>query len=1063
MRVVHGDINVKRNLFYSTSNRLNFKDEVYSFYIHQDIIAQIGRNGISVPSGFFGTSATLDFLNVGSTAVINNLSISGSLNASMLTFDNLTVTGKLTGNQLCVTADADILGNLTINDSLTVANDFTVDGDTFYVDSTNNFVGINTTAPAYELDVSGDGRFTGKLFAGSLCVTGDTDLTGDLLVGTTLFYVDTTNNLIGICTTSPAFKLDVSGDINLTGNFFKNGATVMIGGEWSNNSSGDIFNLNLASGFVGIGTSAPAFDLDVSGEINTTNSYRINGTQVVTSTALGSNIINSSLQTLGILTSVTVAGDSRLNGFVDIPNNLGVSSIGVTGFIDFGISNIANPNHKEGCLFYDKIEHTIALFNDESDVTHQLGQEGLIRVFNNSGSTIEDGSVVYISGSESVEKRPTIALALADSETTARVIGLTTHQIENNTFGYVTSWGLVNNIDTSTFSAGDTLHLSTTTPGGLSRTQPDIGSIDVQIGFCINVGTTDGRILTEINPDLSTPVDPRTFSTGLLSGGILSVGVTSGVFTITDGTGIIVDSDGNLTNVSWTGLTNQTTSLATQVTNLSIGTTGNIIAQPNVLNLTNSQTRELISIGNLISLDTVTIFTTIQKALSILHPANQLFDLLNAMNIMNIDGNVIGSNSLLTLFKTSGTILSKGINYPNNILDPHVLTTLSVDTDVSGIIGVIYQDNSSKGFVASIFPDEYDTGNGSSSPGTVPPNSYTVQRVYMSLNSALSVLVGQNLYNSLAEARGSISTANFVTASNFATSLLVGHLIVKGSATDLSVDGDAEFIQGNKYGTKDGAGGRTVSRLQDAYNNSEVEPEILTDSTRGAVSIRRGSAADTDNVLEIQEGVSGTNTFVVTGNGAVIGDSSAVFNSLSISGDATIINDITVLGDGNVAGKFFAGSFCVTGNSIFIGDVEIQGGLNVLGAITSSETVSVSTSAALLELAVGNPADLLDTGWFAHYVEGGVTKFAGLFRDASDSGRAFKIFQGVTIKPDPNIILNVDESNIANFQAFDLESLGDLHVHVDGLIEGKLGVTGNIDIGGIFSIEDNCFNCKYIR
>ena len=36
--------------------------------------------------------------------------------------------------------------------------------------------------------------------------------------------------------------------------------------------------------------------------------------------------------------------------------------------------------------------------------------------------------------------------------------------------------------------------------------------------------------------------------------------------------------------------------------------------------------------------------------------------------------------------------------------------------------------------------------------------------------------------------------------------------------------------------------------LQSAYNNSN-NPEILTDSTLGAITIKRGSAADTDNII----------------------------------------------------------------------------------------------------------------------------------------------------------------------------------------------------------------------
>ena len=45
------------------------------------------------------------------------------------------------------------------------------------------------------------------------------------------------------------------------------------------------------------------------------------------------------------------------------------------------------------------------------------------------------------------------------------------------------------------------------------------------------------------------------------------------------------------------------------------------------------------------------------------------------------------------------------------------------------------------------------------------------------------------------------------------------------------------------------ASGTSVSTLQQAYDNS-LSPEILTDATRGALSIKRGSGADTDTVIE---------------------------------------------------------------------------------------------------------------------------------------------------------------------------------------------------------------------
>ena len=89
--------------------------------------------------------------------------------------------------------------------------------------------------------------------------------TQNILIGTSNGQVSTltiTSNNVGIGTTTPAYKLDVSGDINFTGSFCQNG-TPYIGSQWSNNSS----NVFLLGSNVGIATSAPTEQLQVSGKI----------------------------------------------------------------------------------------------------------------------------------------------------------------------------------------------------------------------------------------------------------------------------------------------------------------------------------------------------------------------------------------------------------------------------------------------------------------------------------------------------------------------------------------------------------------------------------------------------------------------------------------------------------------------------------------------------------------------------------------------------------------------------------------------------------------------------
>ena len=114
------------------------------------------------------------------------------------------------------------------------------------------------------------------------------------------------------------------------------------------------------------------------------------------------------------------------------------------------------PVHQEGRVWYDSESHALVAYNDESEVTQQLGQEEYLRVRNNTGYTIFNGSGVRITGAHG-NVAPTIDYAIASGDASSRVVGLATHDIENNSFGYVTTFGLVRNVNTAAFTAGDEL------------------------------------------------------------------------------------------------------------------------------------------------------------------------------------------------------------------------------------------------------------------------------------------------------------------------------------------------------------------------------------------------------------------------------------------------------------------------------------------------------------------------------------------------------------------------------------------------------------------------------
>lgn len=154
----------------------------------------------------------------------------------------------------------------------------------------------------------------------------------------------------------------------------------------------------------------------------------------------------------------------------------------------------ASKTYAEGTLYYSSANKALEYFNDEADVEMQLGRENWVRVYNNSGSTITNGSAVYISGKEDTEDGPTIALARADAANTSQLIGVAAHDIENATFGYVTQFGLVGGLNTASFSDGAPIWLSADTAGAFTATEPQSPNISVFIGWVLDSHATTGNI-----------------------------------------------------------------------------------------------------------------------------------------------------------------------------------------------------------------------------------------------------------------------------------------------------------------------------------------------------------------------------------------------------------------------------------------------------------------------------------------------------------------------------------------------------------------------------------------
>jgi hypothetical protein len=100
-----------------------------------------------------------------------------------------------------------------------------------------------------------------------------------------------------------------------------------------------------------------------------------------------------------------------------------------------------------------------------------------LEVRNTTGSTIAKGAAVYISGHNG--NKILIDLADADASGKYPAIGLAAGAIANNSDGEVTVYGELAGIDTSSYSVGDVLYLSSTA-GVLTNTRPTSNADAVQ-------------------------------------------------------------------------------------------------------------------------------------------------------------------------------------------------------------------------------------------------------------------------------------------------------------------------------------------------------------------------------------------------------------------------------------------------------------------------------------------------------------------------------------------------------------------------------------------------------
>jgi hypothetical protein len=125
----------------------------------------------------------------------------------------------------------------------------------------------------------------------------------------------------------------------------------------------------------------------------------------------------------------------------------------------------------------------------------QVGQELQYYAKNTSGGLIANGTPVMFTGTVGSSGKLTFGLAVADGSVLADyMMGVTTQDIADNDFGYVTSFGIVRGFNTTgapygqVWADGDLLYFDPAAPGTWTNVAPQAPNIDVPVAVVINAG-----------------------------------------------------------------------------------------------------------------------------------------------------------------------------------------------------------------------------------------------------------------------------------------------------------------------------------------------------------------------------------------------------------------------------------------------------------------------------------------------------------------------------------------------------------------------------------------------
>lgn len=189
-------------------------------------------------------------------------------------------------------------------------------------------------------------------------------------------------------------------------------------------------------------------------------------------------------------------------------------------YLDFDTTQ-TGVAHKTGRMYFDAARQNWIMYNNRENTSLDVGREGRMRGINTTGSQINNGQVVIISGDSDGIR--TIALANASYDSTAiGTIGFATEDIAVSDTGEVALWGEINDINTAGCSAGSLVWLDTI-DGGFRSTVVKTPSWQVLLGNCGKADAVNGSINSRVDIRTNTADVLNIFNGAILESHVIDV------------------------------------------------------------------------------------------------------------------------------------------------------------------------------------------------------------------------------------------------------------------------------------------------------------------------------------------------------------------------------------------------------------------------------------------------------------------------------------------------------------------------------------------------------------